>query len=246
MGKIYENSPLIEVSCEFNFKRDGSWNAAIPGFIYSDADLKEKFPLVNPSRPLHEKFRIRDRAHQGSPDIRVYFQNEDNNAIVQVEPYYIVITHLKPYSNWDNFYPLLKTGYSAYLNATTSQNIERVNLRYINQIEINENNIDIDEYFNIKPSYSSELGDINTGFFVGVKTPGEDNNNSLQIFFTPLLLGDETKSNYILDISYYNNSPLIVEEFDIEEWSQNAHRHINKAFEACITEKLRVIFREVA
>lgn len=234
MGKRYKKSPLIEALCEFQFDQDSAWDFTLPGLIYED--LKDIFP---------QRQQLQTTAVTSSEMIPlIRFVENNGKALVQIGQRFLTINHIKPYSSWEEFLPLIKRGFIAYYKVANPKKLQHIELRYINRIEILEPGINIENYFNVRPYVTPELPSNLGTFFVGVDIPYEKTGEVLRI---QLLNTEPEIPNTIavmLEISYLFAQSDVISLDALFEKLDIAHARIEQAFEVCITNKLRQLFEE--
>ncbi len=114
MGKLYKNPPISEAVCEFLFGQDSSWDLTIPGLVY------EKVRSTFPKRSQAARVTMGFSVNQGEFGQQIgtvpitRFSTEDEKLFIQIGTHLLSINHLKPYSSWQTFLPLIRDGYKAY------------------------------------------------------------------------------------------------------------------------------------
>jgi uncharacterized protein (TIGR04255 family) len=247
MGKKYKNPPLVEALCEFHFEQNSPWDLVIPGLIYEK--VRTSFPerkqirvhsleALQGANVLRQNIRITDR---------MQFLREDEKAFIQIGVNLLAVNHLKPYPSWEEFLPLIKEGFQAYSEIAKPKNIQRIGLRYINHIDIHEGKIDLKDYFGFRPEMDNEIFQ-NFGLFnIGVHIPYKQEKEFLKIELASKISKNPDVLEFVLDLNYFliKTENVILEADNVFEWLNTAHDQIEKAFESCITQKLRAIFEEV-
>lgn len=244
MGKKYQNPPIVEALCEFQFEPDSSWDLAIPGLVYEK--LRDVFPKRRQSKGLALNILAGPEAVEQrvrTTDL-MQFLREDEKALVQVGPHLLTVNHLKPYSSWQEFSPLIKKGIEAYCAVAEPKGIHRIGLRYINYIEIPERSIKLENYFEFYPFTGPDLPKEHGLFIVGIQVPCEASRDILKIALTSANTQTPDTSAIILDLDYFLAKPKEVAPDDVFKWMDVAHDRVEKAFEACITDRLRQAFVE--
>lgn len=132
---------------------------------------------------------------------------------------------------------------SSFIDALGSNDIERINLNYINEIQVPQkfmdknNSIQLDSLFDFYPFLGKNLSWNYSSFIIGVQFPN-NNKDILQM----QMEGKEEK--FLLDLSYFiNNSNN--KGINVNEWLNRAHDSIIDAFESCIKDPLREEFKVV-
>lgn len=253
MVRKYKNPPIIEALCEFQFGPDSSWDLAMPGLIYEK--VKDIFPKRRQVKMLALNIPAVPRAVTVEPQIqaieRMQFLQESERVLVQVGSQLVAVNHLKPYSSWNEFFPLIQKGFSAYCKVIEPKNIHRVELRYINRIEFPVKDaeefqrIKLEDYFNFYPFVGSNLPQELRSFVMGIEASYERAKDILRLQLTSGSTEAFNTAAIILDIDYFLAKPGEVEIDDVFEWVDLAHKRIEESFENCIKDRLRQIFEEV-
>lgn len=244
MGRIYENPPLIEALCEFQFESNQPWDWTIPGLVYDK--IKSDFPKKRQQNMLEvemtaEEKTIAQRVKGGVA--RMQFLREDENVLVQVGPDLLVVNHLKPYYNWINFKRYTFDVLEIYQKIVNPKGIRRVVLRYINRVEIPERHFEIEDYILAVPSIPHSIPQIFRSFITRVEIPFQSDSGILvlQTGMIPL----ENMAAFQMDLSFISIKLELIVIDSAPAWIENAHDIIEQTFETCITDKSRAIFKEV-
>lgn len=246
MSRKYTNPPLVEAVCEFQFNSDSEWDITVPGLVYDK--LKGDFPIretlahtVDVTIQAGAEEGIQQHLQAASERIR--FWREDKQALVQVGPHLLAINHLRPYPTWEGYLPLIEMAYGAYVEVAQPKGIGRIELRYINRIEIPSPTISLEDYFQfypyIGPNFPHEMG----AFITGVQLAYDDD-NALRVQLANAPAERPDCSTIVLDLDYFLGIPQGLEIDGTSEWLQVAHDRIEQIFEASITDKLRSVFQE--
>ncbi len=244
MTKHYKNSPISEAVCEFQFGQDSPWDFTVPGLVY------EKVRNTFPNRSQIARVTMGIAANEGGigpqfgaiPIMR--FTHKDEKAHIQVGTHLLSVHHLKPYSSWQEFLPLIKDVFEAYLEVASPKSIHRIGLRYINTIELTGSSIALEDYFEFRPYVGPDLPRTIGPFMMSVQLPFENSRDvlNLQLVSQAGVLSD--LAIIILDLDYFLAKPGEVDLDEAFEWVDTAHTHIEDVFEASITEQLKQKFEE--
>jgi uncharacterized protein (TIGR04255 family) len=148
MGRKYRKSPIIEAVCEFRFDPSSQWDITVPGLVYE---------AVRNDFPKKRAVGVDITQQQGTNSERVQFLQNDEKVLIQVWPHGLSVNHLRPYPSWTDFQPLIKRGFDAYCKAANPKGIHRIGLRYINRIEIPEEKVKMENYFEFYPFTGSNV-----------------------------------------------------------------------------------------
>jgi uncharacterized protein (TIGR04255 family) len=245
MGRRYNNPPIIEALCELRFEPSLPWDLAIPGLLYEK--VQDDFPKRRQVRAFETSVSASPEGveQQVRTADRMQFLREDERALIQVGPDLLAVNHLKPYPTWQEFLPLVQKGFSAYREAANPKAIRRIGLRYINRIEIPGPSVDMEDYFLFYPFVGPNLPQEHGPFIVGIQIPYEGARDVLRLQLANASAETPDVVPVMLDLDYFLTKPGEVPLAAISEWLEIAHNHVEEAFEACITDRLRQMFEEV-
>lgn len=239
MKKLYRNPPISEAVCEFQFGQDTSWDLTIPGLLYEK--VQEIFPKRSQATSISMDILINQEnvgQRIGSAPI-MRFSTADGCFLMQVGAYLLSVNHLKPYSSWQTFLPLIEKSFSAYRVVAMPKSIHRLGLRYVNVIEINSQSVTLSDYFEFLPSTGPHLPTITGPFLLGVQFPFENTRDVAKVQLSCLAGIEAGTTRILLDIDYFLAQPETIEPDTSISWFDNAHTHVEEVFEACITDRLR-------
>lgn len=245
MGKRYKRPPIIEALCEFQFEADSPWDLVIPGLVYEQ--VRDAFPKRRQAKVLDVGISAGPETVEGQVRTidRMQFLDEEEKALVQVGPRLLAVSHLEPYPSWHEFLPLIKRGFRAYCDVAAPESIHRVGLRYINRIKVPGQRIELKDYLEFRPFVGPDLLQDVVSFITGIQVPYEDTRDILRLQLTSASVEMPDTLAVILDLDYFLAEPGGVTPDNVFEWVNVAHNHVEEAFEACITDRLRQMFEEV-
>ena len=229
--------PLIEAICQFSFLDDNTWDWTIPGTFYEK--IKPEFPLKSqqtfqaPGNPFH------------APQSMTFKKNDDS-AIVIIGPNMLSINHVKPYSGWDIFFPMIQNVYETYLSVIPSCRVGRVGLRYINEINLKDLSQPFrqENWLTLAPKFQGTLQKPVQMFYQRYE---------LQFNIPEGILVHQTgirsvdlKKSLIVDLDFISNeaSSLQFDKQKVFEWINQAHMHIFETFKDSICTDLFNQFKE--
>lgn len=246
MGKKYKNSPILEALCEIQLVSGQPWDLTLPGLVYEK--VKDQFPDKKQQIGVGIQFRPTEKGleHRVEPaPPRVQFYRKDKTALIQVGPDLFVVNHLKPYPTWAVFKPLILRNFQVYKGVANPRGFKRIGLRYINKIIFNAESVNLEEYFNFFPAIPEDLPQLNEGFISRVEIPYSNNRDRMIITISNATPEVPKTLPIILDLDYIMTVQDGISMEGFEEWLEQAHSAIEKAFESCITDKCRILFEEI-
>jgi len=246
MGKKYRNPPVIEALCEFQFVPAQKWDLTIPGLIYDK--VKDKFPVREQQIGIGVQFQTTEKGlqHKVEPaPPRMQFYNKDKTALIQVAPDLLTINQLKPYPTWAEFKPMILEALEIYRMVANPKGFKRIGLRYINRISIKAPSVKVEEYIKFYASIPEDLPQFHTSFISRAEIPYKNNRDRMLITIGSAPPETPNTTSIILDVDYNVGIPEAIAMEACEEWIEQAHSTLEKAFESCITDKSRDLFEEV-
>ena len=252
MRHRYKNPPIEEALCEFRFQSGTSWDLTIPGKL--QAALGDEYTgKPREQRTLELGVALHDgkTANPSYPAgvTRVQLVAKDGKRMVGVSPNILTVHMLRPYQlaspedqiGWSAFAPRLSAALEAYIQVLAAPNVDRLGVRYINEIVIPSTTVTVDEYLKcalieidgLPENYSNFMG--RTAYIHYAST-------RLVLFYG---LSDISYSNVesLLDlhvIRLQHGAPLECEASLAT--ANKLHDRANSAFEALVTDKARELF----
>jgi len=245
MGKKYKNPPVVEALCEFQFVPGQPWDLTLPGLIYEK--IKDEFPDKKQQIGIGVQFRPTEKGveHKVEPaPPRIQFHKKDKTALIQVAPDLLVINQLKPYPSWNKFKPVIVKGFQIYTEVANPKGLRRIGLRYINIIEFDKTPLELKDYFYYYPFIPDTLPQLHDSFLTRIEFPHEKGKERLIITLASLIPKKPEIVSILLDLDYVMTTPEYISLNEVPEWLGKAHKRVEEAFEACITDKTREIFKE--
>ncbi|MEK7702401.1 MAG: TIGR04255 family protein [Nitrospirota bacterium] len=241
--KCGHSNPIIEALCEFQFIPSQPWDMTIPGLFYDK--IKDRFPEKKQQIELGIAFRPVEGGIEKQDIVsqRMQFHNLEKTALVQMGNDLLAVNHLRPYPTWAKFKPLILDNLIQYQKVASPKGLNRIELRYINQIQFDKAPIEIKDYFHYFPSIPATLPQMHEPLTMSVGIPYEDKNDGLTLTLTMLPKLPEGIS-FLLDLNYIMGVPGRIALDQVSDWLEKTHTVIETAFEACITEKCQTLFKE--
>jgi uncharacterized protein (TIGR04255 family) len=246
MSRIYENPPIIEAICEFRFEPSQPWDWTVPGLVY--AEIKNDFPEKREERtvPLQVHPGPQEVTYSLSPALaKMQFLRKDESAMIQVGPDLLAVNQFKPYPQWDATKEPISRALAVYRKVAVPKALRRIGLRYVNRIQIPEEQVRIDDYLLATPKAPEKLPQFFATWAQRIEIPIEDANGMLVLQAGSVREKEQSSVVFLLDLDFVTLDPRRVALEDALDWVDAAHCEIEQAFEACITDKARKLFKEV-
>ena len=252
MNRQYPNPPIREAVCEFRYQQDGHWDSASPGLVYSA--MSDEFPRrlpdesPNPSpAPVFSSAGLLPPGLElrvGRPQLPLKFwRDSDELGYIAVGPYRLGVHHFRPYPSWQRFREIIVKGTHAYQDVLKPSKVERIGLRYINDINLGRSTFTIEEFFEFYPFVGRNIPQNLSGFHCLVQFDFEDARDSLILQIRAANQPEDRNAHVILDLDYYLAKPGSVELAQSTEWLEKAHANLESVFEGCIRDSARALFR---
>ena len=254
MSQLYSNPPIREAVCEFRYQDDGRWDSAAPGLIYSamSSDFPRRLAGERPAAPPAPVAELPNLSSRGGPqlELRIFEQSPlrfwregDEFGYIAVSPYRLSVHHFRPYPSWEVLSGIITQGAQAYQDVLNPKRVQRIGLRYINEINFSLASVELEEFFDFYPFVGQSIPQDLTRFHCLVQFDFEGARDSLilQIGNGPESESDNAQIN--LDLDYYLARPDAFELSQTNDWLQTAHANLESVFEGCLKDSARELFR---
>lgn len=235
----YQNPPLVEALCHFQFVPGSEWDIAIPGLLYQR--IQEHYPERRQQKEIHWVVSpAAGELEKKSTADRMQFKSPDGKSLVQVGPDLLVVNALEPYPGWDTFKSLILGALSHYQEVAHPVAIRTLSLRYINRIVFPSAPVTIEDFLRFYPTVPLTLPQTFVGWALSVNIPASDED----------LLRITSGSNednpeevaFVLDIEFIALTGCQLDQ--VGKKIEQGHESVQQAFEECITDKARQVFKE--
>jgi uncharacterized protein (TIGR04255 family) len=247
MGEKLETPPLIEAVCEFRFTGKTNWDWIIPGQLYDR--VKSEFPERAQISGVGFHIQASPKKNpvasvQNLPD-RVQFKRADGSAIVQVGYNLLAINILRPYPNWTEFLTIIINIFNEYHSIAGTIELERIGLRYINQLSISAEFSEIGKMITLTPPLTGKLARPIHSFYQRYELE-QDNPEGLLINQTGTQKDDKGNPVIVLDLDFGSTKVRRLKSAtQVKTWLERAHNCIYDAFVSSLTPKLYAKFRGI-
>lgn len=248
MPRIYTSPPLVEAIASFHFRSDNEWDWTIPGLLYNK--IGEDYPEKEQEQTVQFQF---DGDMSTPPKItgtpsKLKFKNEAGSKLIQVGPTMLTYNALgEGYTHWEDFQREFERVLRCYSEVNPDAVIERVGLRYINDVLIpwdEEGGLDLTEHFHVGvelPKISESIYNP-VNIFMKSTISFDESDVSLSISFGNVHGEIEDGVAFRLDLDAFaklqTSSP---EDFSLDsvmKWMELAHEHVEVIFDASFTERV--------
>ncbi|MGO9263968.1 MAG: TIGR04255 family protein [Candidatus Binataceae bacterium] len=250
MRRNYSKPSIVEAICQFSFDPGQPWDSTLPGLIYNE--VKDRFPKKRQTNVLQLGIQVAPQGSSPNPATPTVTQeafsplqllSEDELTPIQIAPDALTINKLKPYSSWDELKPVILYALEKYQKAASPKALRRIGLRYINRIQIPSPQIKLEDYLLAYPNIPESLPQHLKVWMQRSEIPfGSD--GILIIQTGSIKEQAQADVVFLLDLDFVT----IGEAFSVDLADSKvgvAHENVEKAFEACITDKTREILGEI-
>ena len=254
MSLQYPNAPIREAVCEFRYQEDGNWDGAAPGLIYSA--MSNEFPRrLADERPPAPTAPVVESPNLLPPGLRQlelrigaqgplrFWRDSDESGYIAVAPYRLGVHHFRPYPSWESFSVIIGKGTQAYQEVLKPTNVQRIGLRYINDINMGQMSVSLEEFFDFYPFVGHNLPQDLSRFHCLVQFDFEDARDSLTLQIATARQSEGQAARVILDLDYFLAQPDNFELAESTEWLERAHANLEGVFEGCLKDSVRELFR---
>jgi uncharacterized protein (TIGR04255 family) len=244
MRHQYRKPPILEATFDCHFEPSETWSLASPASLFER--LKPDYP-AEPTIVSAGNLEIKTQEGALSPSFtalpqvqRYQFTSLDRVHLVRVGRDALSVHEMAPYPGWEVFRTRIIQALIAYIETAKPTGVRRISLRYVNQISLGTEPIELSHYFTIPFETPEGLDFTVASFFLRFEAVRPDGIKLIQSFAS---LPGEIAS-VILDLDLIRELPDIPAELVpgvIRE--VDLLRDIEReAFESAITDKLREIF----
>ena len=247
----YKNPPIEEALCEFRFKPGRDWNLTIPG------KLQTEFGDEYTGKPReHIVVEVGLEAREGKPSnvrygeglARVQLVTKDGKRMVGVGRDVLSVHMLRPYQDsartdgggWDEFRPRISEALGAYWKVAEPLGVDRIGIRYINQIIIPQKTVKVASYLKCALSEVSELPNLLKNFMSRVEYAYPDGVSLVLSQGSIDASSDHVGFLLDLDVIWGSTEPVARDEALAKVRDLRGRERV--AFETVITDKAREIF----
>jgi uncharacterized protein (TIGR04255 family) len=244
----YWNPPIEEAVCEFRFLPDPDQDFAAPARFYEtirkDYPSKPEFQPLPPSEPTVEGkpagVQVAFRGQSG----KILFRNDTRTHLVGLASNLLSVHVLSPYPGWESFRPKIVQAIDAYIAAVGPKGLNRIGFRYINKIEVGQDDVPIAKLLTVSPLMPETISLDKASFFVRVEAAYRDRPARLAVNVASIEPSKPGGAAMLLDLEVYQDWPseqplpiaesmAAIDDFRVRE---------RNAFEAYVTDDARKIF----
>ena len=247
----YPNPPIKEAVCEFHFGPNQDWDPLLPGKLqqalgerYTGKAREARSVSIgletHDDRPPNIKYR--------EEAAKIQLVTGDGTRMAGVGKNVLSVHMLRPYQSpdeaervgWDAFVPLITEALSAYWDVANPGGVKQIGIRYINEILIPEESVEVDDYIKDALPKVEGIPDTTSGFVCWVEYAYDDNVR-LRLCQATLKTPPE-HIGLLLDLDVVWKSDEAISQDDAVAKAMDLRDRERAAFEAFITDKSRDLF----
>jgi uncharacterized protein (TIGR04255 family) len=246
MPERYKRAPITEAVIEIRYA--GSVESDLLAKV--SADFKAVYPLHDPLVNYDVTVGLpppnvrREAVTQVNQATGHRLSSRDQAEILLLWPVTFVVSQLAPYPGWEMFFGRFGRDWTIWKKAAGYRKITRIGVRFVNRIDIPQADRMIEEtdYLGVYAKLPEAFGPV-TAYGVQAQFPPDDEGCRLTLNSgsVPSPLVDHSSVLLDIDIAKEVSPPQNDEEIFV--LLDNIRTKKNVAFESCITEQARELFR---
>ena len=210
-------------------------------------DIADRFPVIEEKRYIKAGFQLgKDEPEFHMPEKGIegfFFKSDRENKIIQFRLNGFTFNKLKPYENWEAFFPEAQEFWKKYNEVAKPLKVERIALRYINRILAPYPIKDFSEYILTSPKIAPNLPQTLSHFFLRIITSSDDGYLTAIITETSEKPTKDQKLPIILDIDAYKQKEYAPDSQELWNDFARIREFKNQIFFNSITDKAKELFR---
>lgn len=238
-----KNAPITEALIDIRVKLSSEFDAKNIDSIYES--IKNQYPEKQEQRISEVRFepKAKEIVRPSSAKINGYrYISSDKKQIVQVRLDGFTFSRLRPYIKWEELRDEAYRLWQLYKNITSPESINRVALRYINNLNIPMPLRDFGDYLTAPPTVPEELPQ-GVGSFLNRIVIHEPSLGANAVITQALEQIATDTAPIILDIDVFKLQPKGIEEKEAWEIIEKLRHFKNKIFFSSITDRLKETYR---
>ena len=237
----YANPPITEAVVEiiFNVALDDSDLEKISG------RLQKFYPELKITNDVQVMLNLKDQSSIKTEKFpKREFSTADKTEAVVLKAKSIIVSQRAPYRNWELFSARVKRDIALITGGPSLPKSDRIGMRYINRIDIQESGPVIEEshYLKIFVAHPPEFA-LFAEYSLSFSMLAEDLNGAITVrsglVESPLV----DHRSVLLDIDVFSDREIPQRLDKIEPLLDLMNGRARATFEACITDKCRSLFR---
>jgi uncharacterized protein (TIGR04255 family) len=204
--------------------------------------LEERYPRVGDSLQLFAQFRVGGLGQTTEP-VKVGYQFSGPNQSFHAQLGGWSFSRQAPYESWEAFQTEARELWVRYRSVVAPENIVRIAVRYVNRIDLPLPIADLSKYLRTFPEVSADLPQNLAGYFMQLQIPFEEFKVMINLNQAIVPPPRHDVVSLVLDLDVWRISDIPQDEDGMWELFSTLREVKNRAFEACITDETRELFR---
>jgi uncharacterized protein (TIGR04255 family) len=249
--EIYAKAPIVEAIIDLQVRYDTE-DASVLQKRFDDFSKEHSSDL--PGILPISLFQMGLQRTPGVPNLQTNFGQSQvglrlatvqNDRVLQVQQRGFTFSHMPPYTEWTTFRKEALAYWDSYIKICGVRDVTRLALRYINRIVINQESIQLKDYFQIYPEMPKGMPDDITGYFMQVHIPQVDMPKESIAILNMALERPETPQtiSVLLDFDIFLSAEYEAHSLLVWDYLDQLRDRKNKIFESCITDQTRGLIR---
>ena len=238
----YRNPTIAEALCEIHFSLpdDAPWKASLAGDLFKQ--VQDEFPEMEPMTEIGLQFELGPRRLGHSllpPRQRMRFKHKDRPLFLQLGPNVFTVNVLPKYTGWDSMSKDVISAWKQAKNALNPSRITRIGLRYINKVNMTDDNEIPGDWFKASDYIPAVVLRSKGSFLSRVESQIDAENRIIVTLAEGQSDGKEHKRGIIFDIDRIIQKDIPVEDQVLHGEMNNLHEHVWEIFKTGQTKRLR-------
>jgi uncharacterized protein (TIGR04255 family) len=231
--RVYAKSPLTHAMIMVRFDPISDLDFEALG-----KSVDEAFKAVFPHE--HEDVVIKRDPESAEAPVSVTIRATDGRTFAQADRDSCAALRLAPYECWEKFFPAFEVLWTCFCKHTGVPSLKHIGMRYINQIALPDDSIPLSDVLTAFPAYPSIDGMRFDSALSGIQFL--DDEFELEVSSNEEHDNDGNRRVILgIDVDATDNT-VEPSNSDLFAMIYRMHLTIDKAFEACITERTRETF----
>lgn len=236
MGDKLKTPPLIEALCEFRFAESANWDWVLPGQLYDK--IKNDFPVRDQIQGIGFQVKASPKVKPAAsihtlPD-RVQLKRADGSSMVQVGYHLLAVNQLRPYTSWTEFRAFIMSIFETYHEIAEEIDLERIGLRYINQLAVTDLLINAGDALTLTPPLTGVLDRPIHAFYQRYEIE-QENPEGILVHQTGTQIDEHDNPVFVLDLDFGSTKVKELKNAEaVKNWLELAHDRMYEAFVASL------------
>jgi uncharacterized protein (TIGR04255 family) len=244
--RLYTKPPVVEAFIDIHVDRPSHVEAAAltAGLSSFHKDEEHLYPVRNAIMSgTYTVDPVTGHSTEQRQDLIGYrFISARQSEVVQVRKNGFTFSKVRPYTHWEQWRPEARRLWSRYCDLVHPIRVTRTTVRYINRIEIPEDQIHIENYFRTYPRVADIIPGAFARFLLRVELPQPDIPDAILVLSQGIVEDLKVGGGIVLDLELSCRVDMAPRDEGLWDALETLHDRENDAFEGCITDETRKLF----